>query len=303
MANPSQFGTLLSSLSDDDAELLRNILIEAASKSSQPNAFLFSVAKAGSTVADVAYVKQRFRDFFQRIVELSLAAQPPGAHATNGFFRQYMVTDGRLLQLGGAPTLPLGPQAQALFDVYVAFYGYVRDTVFGKCENVPGSRIFDAIFSEVGEIVQFAINVFSAIFGNQQERQQAATQIAQEIAPLVQQMNANGNQPITGTHASGWISKFSSDTAFFTRSLLDQRVPPNTPGDLGQIANVLRAMLTQLNLIPFDGMNPWLKGAWQLQYQSTLRSAVLGLDAIQTLPLQKQQQPDTPESPGPLLLS
>ncbi len=86
MANPSQFATLLSGLSDNNAELLNNILTNAVSKSGRPNAFLFSVAEAGFVASDVAYVKQRFRGLLQRIVDLSLAAQPPGAHAASGFF-------------------------------------------------------------------------------------------------------------------------------------------------------------------------------------------------------------------------
>ncbi len=304
MTDPSQFTPLISALSDQDAALLKTILTQSqsAGKTAEPNSFLFSVATAGFAAVDVAYVKQRFRDFLQRIVELSLAAQPPGAQAANGFFRQYMVTDARLAQLGAPPTLPLGSQAQALFDVYTAFYGYVRNDVFARCENVPGERILDAIFSELGAVIQFALNLLTAIFGSdQQQREQAAAQLSQEIGPLVQRLNDNANSPINGTHASGWIAKFSSDTAFFTKTLLDQKVPPNTPGQLGQIADVIRAMLTQLNLIPFDGMNPWLKGAWQLQYQSVLRSAVIALDTIQTLPLQKQDRPAVPSNPGALL--
>jgi len=125
--------------------------------------------------------------------------------------------------------------------------------------------------------------------------------ISKEIGPLVNNLNANGNKPFKGRHMSGWIAKFSSDTAFFSLQVLNQRVPPGTSGDLKRIADVMTAMLTALNQIPFDGMNPWLKGAWQLQYQATLQSAILGLDAIQTLPLRKQDVPDIPTNVGPLL--
>ena len=301
MANPSQFASLLSGLSDNDAELLKNILTNSVSKSGDPKAFLFSVAEAGLVAADVAYVKQRFRGFLQRIVDLSLAAQPPGAHAASGFFHDWMVTDGIIASMGGPPTVPLGPQAQPLFDVYLDWYNNVLNRVFKNADNVEAEDIGILIEGILGDIIKFAVDVFNAVFGDQQQRQQAIDNISKEIGPLVNNLNANGNKPFKGRHMSGWIAKFSSDTAFFSLQVLNQRVPPGTSGDLGTIADVIRAMLTALNQIPFDGMNPWLKGAWQLQYQATLQSAIVGLDAIQTLPLRKQETPDMPIGMGPLL--
>ena len=300
MANPSQFASLLSGLSDNDAELLKNILTGAASKSADPNAFLFSLAEAGLVAADAAYVKQRLRSFLQRIVDLSLGAQPPGAHAASGFFRDWLVGDAMIASMSGPPTIPLGPQAQPLFDVYLNWYNYVL-SIFKKCENVEATDIGILIEGALGDIIKFGIDVFNAIFGDQQQRQQAIANVSKEIGPLLDHMNANGNQPFKGRHMSGWIAKFSSDTAFFSLTFLNQRVPPGTSGDVGRIADVIRAMLSALNQIPFDGMNPWLKGAWQLQYQATLQSAIVGLDAIQTLPLRKQGATDIPAGMGPLL--
>jgi hypothetical protein len=301
MADPSQFATLISGLSDDDALLLKSILSDSANKSGDPNAFLFSVAKAGLPTADVAYVKQRFRSFLQRIVDLSRAAQPPGAHAASGFFHDWMVTDGIIASLGGPSTVPLGPEAQPLFDVYLNWYNYVLNAVFKRADNVEAEDIGILIEGVLGDVIKFAVDVFNAVFGNQQQRQQAIDSISREIGPLLDHLNANGHEPFKGRHMSGWIAKFSSDTAFFSLTFLNQRVPLGTSGGLGRIADVIRAMFSALNQIPFDGMNPWLKGAWQLQYQATLQSAIVGLDAIQTLPLRKQNVPDMPTEIGPLL--
>src|ERR1700739_6428 len=66
------------------------------------------------------------------------------------------------------------------------------------------------------DVIKFAVDVFNAIFGSDQQRQQAIDNISNEIGPLVDQLNANGNKPFKGRHMSGWIAKFSADTAFFS---------------------------------------------------------------------------------------
>ena len=230
---------------------------------------------------DIAYVKSRFRDLFQLIVELSQGAQPPGAHAANGFFHDRLVTDPRIAAMGAKPKVRLGPGAQALFDVYIDWYNDMFYRVFRNADNVEANRTFDFIRSELGDIVQFGVDLFNAIFGSDQQKQQeAAARLKSDFDPLVQAMNANGNLPRSGRHMSGFIAKFSADTAYFNRFLLNHKVPAGTPGDVGKIADVIRGTMTQLNLLPTEGHDPWLKGYWQLQYQATLQAAITALDSI-----------------------
>jgi hypothetical protein len=301
MADFAQFSAQIEALSDDDGKLLSQILSDTIADPDNSRAFLFSVAKAGVAAADVAYVKQRFRNFLQRIVDLSRGAQPPGAHAANGFFHDWMVADSVIASMGGPPTIPLGPEAQPLFDVYLDWYRNVLNRVFKNADNVEATDIGILISGVLGDIIRFAVDIFNTIFGDRTQRQQATDNISREIGPLLDRLNDNGRQPFKGRHMSGWISRFSADTAEFSRIVLDQKVPRGTPGDVGKIAEVIRAMLISLNHLPTDGHNPWLKGAWQLQYQATLQAAIVGLDAIKTLPLRKQDNPDSPQDVGPLL--
>jgi len=301
VADLSQFSTQLQALSDQDARLLKNILDTTFLTPGDPNALAFSVATAGLATIDVAYVKQRFRSFLSRIVELSKGAQPPGWHAANGFFRDWMASDSVIASLGAPPTIPLGSEAQALFDVYLGWYQYVVVSVFRGCENVPSSRLADAVLHSVAEIAKFALDLFNTIFGDSEQSRQASQALQQDYEAAVKRLNDAANQPVSGRHMSGWIAKRSADTAFFSLSVLNQKVPLGTPGDLGRIANVVRAMLTQINRLQVDGHNPWLLGSWQLQYQATLQAAIVGLDSVATLALRKQDRPDKPENIGPLL--
>src|SRR5262245_52796116 len=104
MADFSLFSSQIRALSESDQSILKGILDETFKKQEDPNAFLFSVANAGLATADVAYVKQRFRSFLTRIIDLSRQAQPPGWHAANGFFHDWVATDSILAGMGGPPT-------------------------------------------------------------------------------------------------------------------------------------------------------------------------------------------------------
>jgi len=286
-------------LSEADQQILKRVLDDAFQNQSDPNAFLFSVANAGLAATDIAYVKQRFRSFLSRIIDLSKQAQPPGWHAANGFFHDWVATDSVLASMGGKPTIPLGPQAQPLFDVYLFWYNCVLVRVFRNANNVEGSRIGDAVVHTIGEIVKFALDVFNAIFGDSGQAQEAAQRLQEDFNAAVNRLNDASNQPVTGTHMNGYISVFSHDTAVFTLDVLNQKVPRGTPGDIGKIGNIIRAMLTALTGLETQGHNPWLKGFWQLQYQATLEAAVIGLDAVPTLAFRKES--DLPEDMGPLL--
>jgi len=299
MADLKHFSTQIGALSDADGRILKGILDETVQKQADPHAFLFSVANAGLAALDIAYVKQRFRSFLSRIIDLSKQAQPPGWHASNGFFRDWVATDSILASMGGPPTIPLGPQAQPLFDVYLFWYNCVLVRVFRNANNVEGSRPGDAVIHAIEEIVKFAVDLFKAIFGDSGQAQQASQRLQRDFDAAVNRLNDASNQPVTGRHMNGWISVFSHDTAIFTLDVLNQKVPPGTPGDIGKLGNVIRAMLTALTGLQTQGHNPWLKGFWQLQYQATLEAAVIGLDAVPTLALRKQS--DLPEDMGPLL--
>jgi len=301
MADFSQFTAQIEALSENDGRRLKNILDEAFQKYDDPNAFLVSVVRAGQATADVAYVKQRFRSFLLRIIDLSRQAQPPGWHAANGFFHDWVSTDRIIDSMGGPPTIPLGPEAQALFDVYLDWHHNVLIRVFRNANNVEGSRVGDAVLHSLGEIAKFAVDLFNAIFSDPDQRQQAAQRLQSDYDAAVRRLNDASNQPVSGRHMNGWISKFSADTAFFSLSVLNQRVPRGTPGDVGRIAEVIRAMLQQLNRLEVNGHNPWLKGFWQLQYQATLQATVVGLDAIPTLGMRVEDRPGIPQDIGPLL--
>jgi hypothetical protein len=308
-----ELAKLIEGLSDSDASRLRHILQKSTENKGSTNAFVHSLADGAKEAIDAAYVKQRWRNLFQRIVDLSMSAQPPGAHAGNGFFRDFLVGDRVLASMGAPPTVPLSPQARALFDVYSAWHTYVRVHVFGRAPNVPANRTFDFLLSEIDGILEFAVKLINFIFGSEEERKKALQSMAQEFEPLVKRLNDSGNMPRIGSHMNGHLAKFSSDTAFFTITLLDQRVPGGVGGEIGQVANVIRNTMIQLNRMEVNGHNPWLKGVWQLQYQATLKSAILGLDAILTLPLdggraplEKADEPrltDVPTDVGPLLMS
>ncbi len=301
MADFSQFAAQINALSKGDARLLKTILDDTFQQPDDPRAFLFSVANVGLAAVDAAYVKQRFKTLLLRIIDLSKQAQPPGWHAANGFFHDWVATDSIIASMGGPPTIPLGPEAQALFDVYLNWYHYVLFSVFRNADNVEGSRIGDAVVHTLSEIVKFAVDLFNAIFGDPGQQQQATQRLQQDYDAAVQRLNDSSNQPVSGRHMNGWIAKFSADTAFFSLSVLNQNVPPGTPGDVGRIAAVIRAMLQQINRLEVNGHNPWLKGFWQLQYQATLQAAVIGLDSIPTLKLRTQDKPDLPQDVGPLL--
>ena len=64
-----------------------------------------------------------------------------------------MVTDAIIASMGGPPTIPLGPQAQPLFDVYLNWYNYVLNAVFKRADNVEGENIFIPILGALGDVM------------------------------------------------------------------------------------------------------------------------------------------------------
>ncbi len=55
--------------------------------------------------------------------------------------------------MGGPPTVPLGPEAQPLFDVYLDWYNNVLNRVFKNADNVEAEDIGIIIEGILGDIV------------------------------------------------------------------------------------------------------------------------------------------------------
>jgi len=231
--------------------------------------------------AQVLYVKQRLQNYLERIAALSQAATPPGTNAANGWFREYMVNDGVIVQCGQAPTLPLSGEAQQLYGIYSFFYGNVerafRDNGNHSASAIHGQVLWPGIAGMLGEVAAVIGSIVQLMTGGDQAKEQAKENLANSIKALVEKVNGSG-YVWGGAHANGWISVYARDAGNWTIAQLDSvGFPAGKASDAGKVADVLRQICLQIAALPTEHHSPWLRPEWQIKFQAICEAGAMTL--------------------------
>jgi hypothetical protein len=219
---------------------------------------------------DVAKVVTRFRDFFQRIRELSEAASPPGQNCANGWFQQYMLYDSVLNALK-TPTGVTGDQAGKLDAAYVQFYQLTnRAFLNGNVNSGPYAWLKDAVEKEVVDLLTV---LFETALG---------LSVPDSLVDFYEGvLNALWYQAsYGGGGANGWIAVFEHDAATWTLPSIDATgLVDSVPG----VAVIKAALVAITSLNTSFGNVPFLPAVWQVQFEAIMAAAVTALDSIAKL--------------------
>jgi hypothetical protein len=233
----------------------------------------------------VMYVKQRLQNYFQRIIELSAAAEPPGKNAANGWLREYMVNDGVIIQCGAAPTVPVSDDALKLFQAYSYFY-VLLERAFRDNGNHYSSIalaphvLFDNMGAFLGDLITVIASIVSLIEGDQNQQDAAEASVVQAVTKLAKDV-ANSGVVWSGAHANGWISVYAQAAANWTiQNQLNVNFPKGTATDAGAVADVLRSVCERIAALDTKGHDPWLRADWQVSFETIMRAAVVTLASL-----------------------
>lgn len=236
---------------------------------------------ASSPDEQIAFLKERMRDYFARLAALSANRPPPGTNAANGFWRDETDIDPDLKNLETKPPIELTGECLALQNTFASFQAKVRETFHGD-QNYEAKwetswQVFWPLFTNLSqELIKVIQDLFN-LFSKKQEQQDAArTKIFGDLEALYKKVTDSGKVG-EGRHANGHISEGVKAASDATIATLNAQMPKGQDSNVGRVADALRLVCEKLSLLPTDNHKPWLRADWQLSFQGACEVAAAGL--------------------------
>lgn len=225
------------------------------------------------------YVATRFEQFTDRCEEIARRNRPPGKNAANGWVRERMRDDDEIVRCGHAPTLPLDGDADALFDIYMMFYGRIRGAFISR-PNYSAHWLTHISVSlpALKRLVGIVASILELATSDEEERERIAAELAQRITETYNEVRESGNV-MSGGHANGWISVDVKDASSDIKKKL-VKLKRTASRDAIKIADVILEACKRLERLPVDNHKPWLRAEWQLGFQAIMDATTVTLRKI-----------------------
>ncbi len=229
-----------------------------------------SAQNAGELKA-VKNVNLRFQVLLYQLYELSNWNPPPGTNAASGVWRDKIVADEKIKNVGVLPAEGMTGDAGKLAQVYNEFYAKTVEA-FSANENVESTWagkgiIFRSILGKAGEKVYgISFDIYQSAGGDETENKKFATEARNSARALIRTIDRNG--PIyKGAHAAPQIAVSEYNAANAALQKLDQLFGGDYSGAGGPAARVLKQVFTEITTMPTVTETPWLLPSWQIQFQ------------------------------------
>lgn len=237
--------------------------------------------------------RQRFEDYFSRCAQLGYQYPPPGKNAASGHFRNAVVSDPTLMEIGnnsrdGKVIYGSSTTDEALAIAYAfSSFALFHSQGFSDFDNYESNWIsnrkvfFDTVNGILPNIGVITLNLYNAINGNgnDDERKKALNTVVEEIGKLVSSIENDGIVS-SGSHANGFIAERVDLAATSAIQELNTRMPESASSEAKNIAALLRATFIELKALPEDSHDPWLRADWQVSYTAIMDMAAKQLHTL-----------------------
>lgn len=234
---------------------------------------------------DVSQIANQFGSFCGRIAELSAANPPAGVNAANGYFRTAVLTDGTLSSLVPPRTSPKDDEAVALYQLTSSLEQGLRGA-FGP-ENYESRWTHSAALLITfvrefgGKAAAIAESVVGVVVADPAQKVALAAATVKQVQDLSKEIDAKGIK-FEGTNANGYIQKNVDNTASAIKS---QIASLKSGGKLASneaknYADAIDGICQKILDIPDFENDPWLVGAWQLQFQTVMSASAAALKTL-----------------------
>lgn len=241
-------------------------------------------AQGGGELKAVRDIDLRFQVLLYQLYELSNWNPPPGSNAANGVWRDKIVGDEKIKNVGVMPTEGMEGDARKLAEVYNVFYEKTVEA-FSKNENVEGvwagkGSPFRTALGQAGEKVYgISFDIYQSSGGDEAENKKFATEARNSARALIRAIDKKG--PVyKGSHANPRIAVSEFDAATAALQKLDQLFGEDYSGAGGDSARVLKQIFTEITTIPTLTESPWLSPAWQVQFQYVCLTGSIVMERI-----------------------
>lgn len=232
----------------------------------------------------VKNVNLRFQVLLYQLYELSNWNPPPGTNAASGVWRDKIVSDEKIKNIGTLPAGGMTGDAGKLAEVYNEFYTKTVEAFFanGNVEGVWAGKgsLFRAALGQAGEKVYgISFDIYQSSGGDEAENKKFATEARNSARALIRTIDRKG--PVyKGAHANPRIAVSEYNAATAALQKLDQLFGGDYSGAGGPAARVLRQVFTEITTIPTVTEIPWLPSAWQIQFQYVCLTGSIVMERI-----------------------
>ncbi|MEQ9619768.1 MAG: hypothetical protein RIG61_11435 [Deltaproteobacteria bacterium] len=222
-----------------------------------------------------------------QLYELSNWNPPPGTNAASGAWRDKVVADDKIKNLGRFTTEGLTGDAAKLGEVFQVFYdGTYR--AFSRNPNVDAewsgeAATLRAELAQAGEKVYgISFNIYQSAGGDEAENKKFATEARNSARALIRTTDEKG--PVySGQFANPQIAVSEYNAAAAALQKLNQLFGEDYSGPAGLPAKLLRQVFTEITTIPTAPSGvviPWLSPAWQVQFQYVCLTGSIVMEKI-----------------------
>lgn len=255
-------------------------------------AVLYAGIASAQTTEELSAVKGmnlRFQVLLYQIYEQSNWNPPPGTNAASGNWRDRLVKDEKVLNVGKFSSAGLTGDAAKLGAVFKVYYDGIYGA-FSSNENVDstwvlpgdGSLLRSALGKSGEQVYGLSFAIYQSAGGDEVQNKKFATEARNSARALIKTIDAKG-PALSGVYANPQIAVSAYNAAQAALAELDKQFAGDYSGPGGPGAKVMRQVFTEMTGMPAvlaELPIPWLWPGWQLQYQYICLTGSIVLEKV-----------------------